>query len=181
MKFEQMLEQLINKQDSFGAEELLVEQIKRYPKNVSLLLKLCMTRINDPIEDGERALACIEEINKIDTNNFYATMLEYCIYDRIFGAPENIDYDKLEKVYTCNKEQLSIIKYLMADYMYFIKDNKIEAIQLLKKSIELGSDFVSNYSYDYDSYLKACSDSKDLVPSEHFTAIGLMVNKTGVC
>lgn len=51
----------------------------------------------------------------------------------------------------------------------------------VQKALYVHDYFVSNYSYDYNSYLKYMAGKTNSVPDEHYTAIGVLVNKTGVC
>ena len=51
----------------------------------------------------------------------------------------------------------------------------------VQKALYVHDYFVANYSYDYNAYKKLIAGNSSAVPDEHYTAIGLMVNKTGVC
>lgn len=143
--FKMKLKALIEKGDSFEVENLLELELKKYPDDIDLLLKLCMTRIRIPIQDSDRAMECIEAISKIDPNNFYASILEYCIYDIILGMVDEKQFNRLKALKCSNDQQLAIIKYLIAHHYYFIKNNKDEAIELLKASVALCDEYVSPY------------------------------------
>lgn len=51
----------------------------------------------------------------------------------------------------------------------------------LEKVLYVHDYISSNISYDYDAYLKYAAGNKSAIPDEHYTAVGVMVNKTGVC
>lgn len=198
MEFNDQLKKLIEKGDSFETEKFLEEQLKKYPNDIGLLLKLCMTRINIPIEDGEKALLCINKIYEIDINNFYATILEYCIYDSILGGIEEIHYNKLKRLNNCSNYQLSIARYLMSYYWYFTKNDVVKTIELLKESIELCNEFVNNYNLLGGIYIemghkelgvklkrKALENIKMIYPDEYiydFTDVNEYINEiiTGI-
>jgi len=59
--------------------------------------------------------------------------------------------------------------------------NAVKGMNNLGKILYVHEYFVSNISYDYDSYLKYANGNKDALADEHYTAIGVLVNKTGVC
>lgn len=50
-----------------------------------------------------------------------------------------------------------------------------------QKALYVHDYFVANYSYDYNAYKKLEAGQEDAVPALHYTAVGVMVNKTGVC
>lgn len=196
--FNDRLRELIIKDSSFEVEKLLEQQVKKYPEDIGLWLKLCMTRINSPIEDGERALECIETIHKLDNHNFYAYILEYDIFNVIFGFVEEKHYNKLVSFRTDHKEQLSIIKYLMAFYWYFTKRNISMTIEVLQESIRLNDKCVNNYNFLGDIYLengnkedglqlkrKAVKNIQMIYPDEYiydFTSVDEYINEviTGI-
>ena len=51
----------------------------------------------------------------------------------------------------------------------------------VQKALYVHDYFVSNYSYDYKVFLDYLSGKKNSIPEEHYTAMGVLVNKTGVC
>ena len=153
-EFNDSLRELIIKNNSFEVEKLLEQQVKKFPRDIDLWLKLCMTRINTPIEDGEKALECIEVIYQLNNENFYAHILEYEVFNVIFGFVEDEHYNKLANLRTNHKEQLSIIKYLTAFYWYFTKRNISRTIEVLQESIRLNDKYVNNYNFLGDIYLE---------------------------
>ena len=50
-----------------------------------------------------------------------------------------------------------------------------------QKALYVHDYFISNYSYDYNAYKKLIAGNTAAVPALHYTAVGVMVNKTGVC
>lgn len=86
----------------------------------------------------------------------------YFTYDYVPSAIEGF-YDKF------NAE----VKTIMSG----IKSNMTD----VQKALYIHDYIVTNYSYDYNSYLAYLKGNTSAIPSEHYTAMGVMVNKTGVC
>ena len=86
----------------------------------------------------------------------------YFTYDYVPSAIEGF-YDKFD----------AEVKKIMSG----IKSNMTD----VQKALYVHDYMVTNYSYDYNAYLNYMRGNKLAVPDEHYTAMGVMVNKTGVC
>lgn len=51
----------------------------------------------------------------------------------------------------------------------------------VQKALYVHDYFVANYSYDYNAYKRLVAGDSSAVPALHYTAMGVMVNKIGVC
>ena len=136
---------------------------------------------------AQQEIINIEAYNMTEANIYTHFYDVYYDNPYLFGAewthytPANGMVVAMRFNYRYTKEQNSIF------YTKFNKEvNTIVAaaksMTPLEKILYVHEYFVSNYSYDYDSYLLHRDYNDTLaIPDEHYTAIGVMVNKTGVC
>ena len=91
-------------------------------------------------------------------------------------AYSNETYQKALEIINSRKQKAEFdaeVKKIMSG----IKSNMTD----VQKALYVHDYMVTNYSYDYNAYLNYMRGNKLAVPDEHYTAMGVMVNKTGVC
>lgn len=129
-------------------ESLLMDYLKKYPKDTEMWLKLTMVEFTPPWEDYERIEKYITSILKYDENNVQGLLiLAYAQY--VFRGEVTKDlFIRLQVVsnITTDKEWLSMIYLAIAWYYwgYDLKDEKKYEESLLQ-SINYCSEYVDNY------------------------------------
>lgn len=121
------LKEAIELDDTEIVEKIIIEMLKKDPKNVDLWFRLCMTEISIPFVDHIAAFNCIDKIHEIEPQNIMATILK-AVIESIHLVISDDTYNKLSKIDNLPKEMMAIVFYLQA--LYF--ENKSDRIYLME-------------------------------------------------
>lgn len=138
--------------------------------NEEKLIRLAIIQTLSPVEDWESAAQILKEhIFSFESFNFLiGTFISLTAFELM--RYENIDYFISlldDKILTLQGELLSVAYYIKAKFLVEKEGNTTEAVELLKRSVDIGPNFVMNFvelsNYvDIDSkkrcYQKACSN-----------------------
>lgn len=115
------LETAIKEYNVPEVEKILKEKLKKEPRNIDLLLKLCLTELELPSEDYEKALEYIQEIYKINPMHLFAIIVEGGVRFYSFGSINEELFQKLQLV-KGSQEEMAIIEYIKSWYYYAKED-----------------------------------------------------------
>ena len=143
------------KRDTTSSHEIkkpLEDYLEKNPNDIEIWLRLAVLAVRPPTGDDCRAIECINEVLKVDPNNFEALILGAYI-NKYFKAEISNTLDMLNNFKTNDPKQLSMIEHAKSWSYEVLEKNKYK--QSHNSSIEFFYDDSSNYPLLKDALKKS--------------------------